>query len=85
MTQLERCWTPPAGWTERRQVSVLVRFLLHRDGTLNGSPAVIEFHASLLGKAAADEAIRAVLQCGPYLLPADKHDQWKDVQLRFEP
>jgi hypothetical protein len=81
----KRCWRIPTGWTEPRQVSVTVRFRLNRDGTLNGKPAVVEFPATELGKAAADDAIRAVLQCSPFDLPVDKYEEWKDIQLRFEP
>jgi hypothetical protein len=83
--QAKRCWKIPAGWTEPRQVSVTVRFQLNVDGTLNGSPTVVAFPASELGKDAALNAIRAVAECGPFKLPADKYDEWNDIQLRFEP
>ena len=83
--QAKRCWKMPAGWTEPRPVSVTVRFQLNVDGTLNGSPTVVAFPASELGKEAALNAIRAVAECGPFKLPADKYDQWNDIQLRFEP
>jgi hypothetical protein len=83
--QARRCWNIPAGWTDPRQISVTVRFRLNRDGSLNGTPAVVQFPASELGKAAAIAAVRAVLQCGPFDLPSAKYDEWNDVQLRFEP
>lgn len=83
--QAKRCWKIPAGWTNPSQVSVTVRFRLNRDGTVNGTPTVVEFPASELGKAAAVDAIRAVLECDPFELPGDKYDQWNEVQLRFEP
>jgi hypothetical protein len=83
--QAMRCWDIPAGWTEPRQVSVTVRFRLNPDGTLDGAPSVVQFPASELGKAAAVSAVEAVVQCGPFQLPADKYDQWDDIQLRFEP
>ncbi len=84
-SQLERCWQPPTGWTDPRQASVVVRFLLKKDGSLDGKPVVVEFPASLLGKQAGDNAIAAIEQCGPYHLPADKYNQWHDVQMRFTP
>jgi len=85
--QVKRCWNIPAGWRDAGQVSVTVGFLLARDGTVRGTPRVIEFPASELGKAAADSAVRAVLECGPFDLPQDKYEyeQWRDVQLRFTP
>ena len=83
--QAKRCWKIPAGWTDPHQVTVTVRFRLNRDGTLDGTPDVVEFPASELGKTAALGAIHAVVECGPFRLPADKYDQWRDVQLRFAP
>jgi hypothetical protein len=83
--QAKRCWNIPVGWRDPGQVSVTVGFLLNRDGTVRGTPRVIEFPASELGKAAADSAVRAVLECGPFKLPQNKYEQWRDVQLRFTP
>ena len=83
--QAKRCWNIPAEWTNSRQVSVTVRFRLNRDGTVTGTPTVVEFPATEIGKTAADDAVRAVIQCGPFDLPSDKYEQWNDVQLRFEP
>jgi hypothetical protein len=83
--QIEECWVIPTGWTHPREVSVTVRFGLNVNGTVNGSPEVVEFPASQYGQVAADNAIRAVLQCGPYSLPAEKYKQWSVVQLRFTP
>lgn len=83
--QAMRCWNIPVGWTDPRQVSVTVQLRLNRDGTVNGTPTVLEFPASELGKAAAVGAIRAVVECGPFDLPEEKYDQWNEVQLRFEP
>jgi hypothetical protein len=83
--QIEQCWVIPTGWTHPREVSVTVRFGLKQDGTVNGAPTVVEFPASQYGPVAADNAIRAILQCGPYALPAEKYDQWSVVQLRFTP
>ena len=83
--QIERCWVIPTGWTHPREVSVTIRFALTVDGMVRGRPEVVEFPASQYGPVAADNAIRAVQQCGPYKLPAEKYDQWSVVQLRFTP
>ena len=82
---VQRCWDIPQGWTDPREVSVTVRFALNRDGTVNGMPVVIEGPASQYGQVAADNAVRAILRCGPYQLPPQKYDQWSEVQLRFTP
>lgn len=83
--QITRCWVIPTGWTTPREVTVSVRFQLNQDGTVAGMPEVVEYPASQYGPVAGDNAIRAVMQCGPYALPAEKYEQWKDVQLRFSP
>lgn len=83
--EVKRCWTVPSGWTDPRQAAVTLRFLLHRDGTLDGDPAVVEFPATPIGAAAAKAAIAAVTQCGPFHLPAEQYEQWKDIQLKLTP
>ena len=83
--QAKRCWAIPDGWSDPRQVSVTLRFQLAPDGTIDGDPAVVEFPATTIGAAAAKAALTAVKQCGPYRLPADKYEQWKDIQLSLAP
>jgi hypothetical protein len=29
--------------------------------------------------------MRAVMQCQPYRMPAEKYDQWRDMLLTFDP
>lgn len=84
-SQITRCWVIPTGWTNPREVSVRVRFALNPDGTVSGMPTVTEYPASQYGPVAADNAVRAVMQCGPYALPQEKYDQWSEVELRFTP
>jgi colicin import membrane protein len=85
VTQTVRCWNPPAGVSDSSLV-VTVRFALNKDGTLSGEPAVIgSGDGSLLFKAAAASALRAVRACQPFRLPAAQYDIWKDVEMRFDP
>ncbi len=84
-SQVQRCWQLPVGWTDPREVTVTLRFKLNQDGTVNGTPSVEQYPASNYGTVAAEGAVRAVLQCGPYQLPAEKYDQWSEVQMRFSP
>ena len=62
-----------------------IRFALNRDGTVKGEPTVVEFQPSRFGKAAGDNAIKAVKKCAPYKLPPEKYEQWSDMQLRLPP
>ena len=85
IAQAKRCWAIPDGWSDPRQVSVTLRFQLEPDGSLAGDPDVVEFPATNIGAAAAKAALTAVKQCGPYRLPADKYEQWRDIQLSLAP
>ena len=83
--QIERCWVIPTGWTHPREVVGTDPLPAQPDGTVDGTPEVVEFPASQYGQVAADNAIRAVLRAVPIQLPAEKYDQWSEVQLRFTP
>ena len=83
--QVQSCWTIPPGWTDSKQVSVTIDFRMNRDGTVAGNPTLIEFPASPYGKVAAQNALRAVLRCGPYHLPVEKYGDWHEVQIRLTP
>lgn len=84
-SQVQRCWNLPVGWTDPREVTVTIRFKLNQDGTVNGTPSVEQYPASQYGTVAAEGAVRAILECGPYQLPPEKYDLWSEVQMRFSP
>jgi hypothetical protein len=49
-------------------------------------PTVVESAASALGPAMAESAKRALLLCQPFtMLNPEHYDQWKDIELRFDP
>ena len=83
--QIQRCWNIPVGWTDPKDVTVTIRFKLNQDGSVNGVPSIQQYPASQYGTVAADRAVGAVLQCGPYQLPVEKYDLWSEVQMRFSP
>ena len=56
-----------------------------RTARLVGYPTVANSGASPFFQAAADSAVRAVYQCQPYALPADKYALWRDMILNFDP
>ena len=84
-SQIQRCWNIPVGWTDPKDVTVTIRFKLNQDGSVNGMPSIQQYPASQYGTVAADRAVGAVLQCGPYQLPVEKYDLWSEVQMRFSP
>ena len=84
--QIQRCWNVPAGALDAENLRVSVQFKLDRAGELEGSAEIISGSgSSTIEVAAAESARRAVIQCAPYNLPAEKYDAWADVIVNFDP
>jgi colicin import membrane protein len=83
--RIAQCWSPPPGGLGAGEIVVKLRLKLNEDGTLVGYPTVANSGASLFFQAAADSAVRAVYQCQPYALPAEKYALWRDMILNFDP
>jgi outer membrane biosynthesis protein TonB len=84
--QIERCWNVPAGAMDAENLQVSIQFKLDRAGEIDGSPEIIEGGGTQgIERAAAESARRAVMQCAPYTLPADKYEAWADVIVHFDP
>jgi colicin import membrane protein len=83
--QIERCWNIPAGAEDAGDLKVSIKFKLDRSGVIEGSPEIISGGGEGIRRAAAESARRAVLQCAPYTLPADKYEAWADVIVNFDP
>ena len=84
--QLEGCWSPPAG--AKDALSIRIRLRLKRDGSLLGSPRVVDrmrFGTDRSFRVFAESAIRAVNRCSPLNLPAEHYKSWKDITLLFDP
>jgi hypothetical protein len=83
--RIAQCWSPPPGGLGAGDIVVKLRLKLNEDGTLVGYPTVANSGSSPLFQAAADSAVRAVYQCQPYALPAEKYALWRDMILNFDP
>jgi colicin import membrane protein len=84
--QIEKCWNVPAGAEDAQDLKVSIKFKLDRSGVIEGDPQIISGGGGDgIKRAAAESARRAVLQCAPYNLPADKYDAWADVVVNFDP
>jgi colicin import membrane protein len=79
------CWTPPPGGLGADRIVIKLRLKLNEDGTLVGYPTIANTDSSPFFQAAADSAVRAVYQCQPYDLPAEKYALWRDMILNFDP
>lgn len=82
------CWNVDPG-SQAARVTMVVAFSLDQSGKVSGEVRKVSASG---GDAGAEEiafqaARRAILRCqsGGYQLPADKYDQWKDVEITFDP
>lgn len=83
--RISQCWNPPTGGLGADALKVKLRLRLGRDGMLASRPEVVNRGASPFFVAAADSAVRAVMLCQPYQLPAAKYALWRDMILNFDP
>jgi len=79
--QLRACWKPVRG----ANLIVRVYFRLNKDGSLAGIPTVAKTATGPEFEAAAESAVRAVRQCTPLKLPADKYENWREIEAAFDP
>jgi outer membrane biosynthesis protein TonB len=83
---VKSCAKLPASISPADKVRIVLRITLKRDGTLAGAPTLIEASASVKGPVLMQTAINALRDCQPYaMLPADKYDEWKVIDLTFTP
>ena len=84
--QIYQCWRRPADTSARLVVRLQIE--LKPDGNLASVPKLIRpsTKAGADGKllVAIDEAMRAVQQCAPFSLPADRFTQWRVVNFDFD-
>jgi outer membrane biosynthesis protein TonB len=84
--RISSCWSPPPGIDASSRVYVVLRVLFKTDGSMVQAPTLVEGSASALGPALAESAKRALLLCQPFtMLKPEHYDQWKDLELKFDP
>jgi hypothetical protein len=88
--QIYRCWSPPTGAPNAQDLIVEYDLALNPDGTVGRLQMTMGTAAAAAGntytRAAAEAASRAIYQCQPYRLPADRYNLWREINpLRFDP
>ena len=84
--RISNCWSPPPGIDANSKLYVVLRVLFKTDGAMSQAPVLVEGSASPLGPALAESAKRALLLCQPFtMLRPEHYDQWKDIELKFDP
>lgn len=84
--RLTKLWNVQAGTERPEELIVDIRIRLTPDRRLAGPPEIVSHGSSLRYRAAADAAMRAVLQAQPYdMLQPGTYEQWKDMIVTFDP
>lgn len=76
-SQVERCWKKPYGGIEAQQTEAEFSIKLKRDGSLEATPVAISAPSSPYVRVYQESALRAIIECQPYNLPAAYFDEWK--------
>jgi hypothetical protein len=84
--RLTQLWNVQAGTEHPEELVVEVRIRLTKDRRLAAAPEVVSRGTSPRYQAAAEAAIRAVLQGQPYnMLRDETYAQWQDIIVTFDP
>ena len=86
-THIAQCWSPPAAAPDAEKLEVDVRVRADSDGTVTFVESMdsTRFKTDRFYRTAARAAVRAVEECSPLPLPAEKHEVWKDFIFHFDP
>ncbi|MDR1488300.1 MAG: cell envelope integrity protein TolA [Holosporales bacterium] len=86
---IRKCWHFPAGLKNAEELLVDIRMELLEDGTVKKAEIVDKnrMKSDPNFKVAAENAYRAVLdpECNPLPLPKEKYEEWKNLELTFNP
>lgn len=86
---IRKCWHFPAGLKNAEDLSVDIKMQLSEEGVVTKADIVDKsrMNSDPNFKIAAENAYRAVLdpECSPLPLPKDKYDEWKDIEISFNP
>lgn len=82
IAQMRRCWNPTLA---ERNDGVIIRLMvsMNTDGTVSGMPQILSDATGILG-ISARTAARKVMQCGPFDLPDDKYDHWRQIDVTLD-
>jgi outer membrane biosynthesis protein TonB len=75
--QVENCWKKPYGGIEQERPEVAFNIRLKKDGTLEAMPVPDGAPSTPYARAYSESALRAIIQCQPYNLPAQFFEEWK--------
>ena len=87
--QIFGCWSVPLGLPYDEDLLVRIKLNLKKDGTISKSEILDHERMNRPGqkfyKILAESALRAVRICQPLKVPPTGYDNWKELQLNFNP
>lgn len=83
-SQIQPCWSPPVGAPHPERLIVSFDLFLNADGSVAQPPQLTGDSASAASRdpfvqAAAEAARRAIYTCAPFKLPADRYQEWREI------
>jgi outer membrane biosynthesis protein TonB len=75
--QVDRCWKKPVGGVESHHMEAAFTIRLRRDGMLEAAPVLEGTPATPELRVFQESAMRGIIDCQPYHLPAAFFDEWK--------
>ena len=83
--QINQCWSKPAGAPHSERLFVDFYLQLNPDGSVATLKTLTQPQDTYM-RAAVEAARRAIFTCQPYKLPADRYNQWREIdRLHFIP
>lgn len=86
-SQIQKCWTEPAGGLKKDGLSVLLKIKLLIDGNVEDIKVkeAPKSENTIMNQLAIDTAIRAIKMCAPYKMPMNSYNSWKELEIMFDP
>ena len=75
--QVETCWKKPYGGVEQERPEVAFNIRLTKEGKLEAMPTPDGTPSTAYARAYQESALRAIIACQPYNLPAQYFEEWK--------
>jgi len=87
--QISQCWNMPVGARDAQNLIVEVQITVNPDRTVQTAEVVDKSRMATdpFYRSAGEAALRALHnpKCSPLELPADKYEQWKQIDFTFDP
>lgn len=86
--QIAKNWYSPINNNELKYIRVIMHLVLDKDGTvkeLNIKDVICSTNSEWACQAIAESTVKAVRRGSPYRLPLAEYQEWKEVNILFDP